>query len=466
MKKIRIYSTIAMLSLATFSCKKWLEIKPENALAAEEVINNKATAQQVLNGCYDVLGNIYDGHVQAISEMLADNLNSPSNNDNLKADYNRQSNVFNDFNKAVYLDFYRIVFRANTLIDNIDLVADASENEKNKMVAEAQFLRALCHWQVCRLWSQPYGYSADNSHLGVPNRTTASSAPIQRNTVKENYDFILSDLQFAYENLPLSNGVYATKYSAAGLLAEVYFLMNDFGNSVFYSSEVINSGQFSLIPNHNRFPQVTGASNNNNSEMIFGIVSTEYSTGQFDRRCEFFIDRYKESSGLADFILSADFGNLMALDSAADSRFDAWISLSSNKYFLRKTTMNSSYSVPIVQLTALKLIRAEALAETGTDLTTAIDDVNDIRNRAFATGTNELPSNASASDIIEAARIEYRIETIAEGRWLDQLKRRGTMGENILIRDAPWNCAGMVLQFHADENTAVGFQLNPEGGCN
>jgi hypothetical protein len=39
------------------------------------------------------------------------------------------------------------------------------------------------------------------------------------------------------------------------------------------------------------------------------------------------------------------------------------------------------------------------------------------------------------------------------------------MGEDILIRDASWDCPGMSLQFSNSENTVDGFVLNEEGGC-
>jgi hypothetical protein len=49
---------------------------------------------------------------------------------------------------------------------------------------------------------------------------------------------------------------------------------------------------------------------------------------------------------------------------------------------------------------------------------------------------------------------------------MEQLKRRGAKGENIIIRGAPWNCPGMALQFPNGEFTSALFTGNPEGGCN
>ena len=70
------------------------------------------------------------------------------------------------------------------------------------------------------------------------------------------------------------------------------------------------------------------------------------------------------------------------------------------------------------------------------DLAAAIADINTIRARAFGAGNNDLSETATAQEVIDAARDEFRKETACEGLWTDQLLRRGAMGEDITIRDA------------------------------
>jgi len=38
--------------------------------------------------------------------------------------------------------------------------------------------------------------------------------------------------------------------------------------------------------------------------------------------------------------------------------------------------------------------------------------------------------------------------------------------EDIIIRGAPWDCNGMVVQFPLGEIVVPNFQDNPVGGCN
>jgi len=86
-------------------------------------------------------------------------------------------------------------------------------------------------------------------------------------------------------------------------------------------------------------------------------------------------------------------------------------------------------------------------------------------DRAYGQGVVNLPAQANANDILTAVRYERRLEFFAEGDRIQQLKRLGAEGENIVIRNAPWNCPGMILQFPISEQTS-GFIMNQEGGCN
>jgi|694.fasta_scaffold18160_4 hypothetical protein len=466
MKKIL---TIALLfTLPLVSCKKWLDQPPTGSLR-EDLFNTAGDAQETLNSCYDALANLYDGRIQSVSELLSDNLSQPTTNNDLRSVYARQTTFFNSTTNKVYQDLFTVVWRCNTLIDNIDLIPDLSDSEKNRLIAEARFLRGFCHWSAVKLWAQPYDSDTDNSHPGIPIRDKAAADPLLRSTVKEVYDFVIGDLKYAQTNLPESNSIYATKFSASGVLANVYFLMNDYENAISNCNDVINSGQFSLMSQLDRFPLIEQG-NNMISEFVFGTVSTIYDPGNgslaTDRRNGSFVSNYQVNNGIAELILSEEFSTYLNLNQA-DQRIAAWTEVANNRTFLKKFYTTQLYSVPIIHLTELKLIRAEAQASRGGgDLAQARQDINDILNRAFEPGTNEVPENATAAEIVEQARRQYRIETIGEGKYVEQLRRRGAMGEDITIRGAPYNCPGMAIQFPNAESTVIGFELNPESGCN
>ena len=120
--------------------------------------------------------------------------------------------------------------------------------------------------------------------------------------------------------------------------------------------------------------------------------------------------------------------------------------------------------IPLIHLTALKLIRAESIAETGGDLQTAIADLSEIRLRA---GLPVVPVVSDAAEVRRIARIERRHELVGEGNRLHELKRQAVLDdEGLLIRNAPWNCPGMVCQIPDNELAGnINYPPNEEGGC-
>ncbi len=448
-------ASFAIVALVFTGCDKMLEFEPGDVIIATDALQTADDAQRLLNSNYDVLANLYDGRVQNCAELLSSNLAIPENNNDYVSVYNRATNFFTSFTNGIYTDFYRAIYRGNVLLENFDLIEGLSASEQTRMEAEVRFIRALCHYQVVRLWAQPYGYTSSNSHLGIPIRDAASQEPLPRNTVGEVYAFIQEDLEFAYNNLPITNGVYATRSSAAAVLAQVHFMKQEFLLASNYAGEVINSGLFTLEDDLDRYEEGFVSSEN-----VFGIVSNP-----LDVRNEGFRDNYRSDNNPSPTLtFDQEVANILG-QTPSDNRND-WYQQDAGLVKVTRFNDKEFYNIPVIHLTEIMLIRAEALGELNSELDQAIDYINLIRDRAFGEGFNDLDPNSTAEEVIEAARLEYFKETLCEGKLIDQLKRRGTMGENITVRNAPWDCPGMAIQFPNGETSAAGFILNEEGGCN
>ena len=63
-----------------------------------------------------------------------------------------------------------MIYRCNVLLENMDLVTDLSAEQKARTTAEAKFLRAIGHFELVRMFANPYGFTGDNSHDGIPLR--------------------------------------------------------------------------------------------------------------------------------------------------------------------------------------------------------------------------------------------------------------------------------------------------------
>jgi hypothetical protein len=340
-------------------------------------------------------------------------------------------------------------------MESFPLAADLNEADRNRMEGEAKFIRAMCHFTAVRLFAHPWGYSADNSHPGIGLALKADRTPLARGSVAEAYASIISDLKDAATLLPESNGNYATKYAAQALLAEVYFQQGEYGDAAAQASAVINSARFTFSDTLNRFTP-KGA-----TEAIFSVVST----GINDNRGGGFRDNY--SPGLPLCQVSRQFFSTVNTDTA-DKRLVYFETLNKGQANeLVKTNLYNAplFDVPVLHLTRLHLIRAEALAKTGTDLSTAIADMNAIIGRAYSNNNRILAAGSTATQIIEAARYQRRMELMFEGDRIHDLKRLAAVEkQNIIVRGHSWDCKGFILQFPISDQTSI-FPLNPTGGC-
>lgn len=461
MKKYIILS-YAALGILLSSCDDFLNVEPRGAdqLPAEEVLNNPEGIQSVLRSAYTVLGSelMYGGRNAIIADLLADDLNGESLTQDYGAVYNHRTSVFGDYKNGHYAEPYIAIYRANLVMENLDIIQD--EELKNRLLGEALFIRAISHFEVVRLYAQPYGFTEDNSHLGIPIRTESRPSAATRATVQEVYTRIISDLEEAAKLLPQRNRGYADKYAAWGFLAKVYFQMNRFEEAYSYANMVIESGEFTLAEGYgNRF------SAEGTEEAVFELISD----GVAANRTNGLRGNYRSNVENQQPTLTV--ANRFMVNLTQEDARNEWFSTELFPGLIVTTKFNFDVANnPVIHLTELKLIRAESAAELSIagkngNLELARQDLNDILQRAYG-GNRELTENATAATIVATAREQRRLEMFGEGDRIHELKRRGAKGENITIRGASWDCPGMVLQFPQGEiSSNPGFQENPEGGC-
>jgi starch-binding outer membrane protein, SusD/RagB family len=447
-----ILMAVAAISL-TGACKKF-EIRPEGLVEEQFAINSERDVQHLLNATYSVLtsGNFYGGRLQYVSELMADRGDGTALQSYEADIYYLRSNP-DDGTGGIYAEPYVAIQRANTVLENMDKVSAAN---KDRFEGESKFLRAICHWELVKLFGQPYGFSPNNTHPGIIIKTTAAfEANRSRNTVKEVYDAIISDLMRAQAILPNTASAYPTRWSARAYLAKVYFQMNRFDSAYKYANDVIaNSGAtFDNTANfvNNRFGIAP------TTETLFGLIQDGTTGARFQGLRNFGNPNVNMNLPV--------YANVFSEGNSLTDRRKAWYKDSAGvksvkKYFIERLTL------PLAHITEMKLIRAESAGELSQNLSIAINDLNDIINRAY-TAPATLPNNAPASLVISKAREQRRLELVYElGDRLQQIKRIGAKGEPSFSRSAPWNCNGMILVFPAAEvSVNPNFQPNPRGGC-
>ena len=457
MKFSKITIPVLAVTIGFTACKK-IEITPDGTVETSQAITRESDVKDVLNAAYSPLagGSFYGGRLQKVSEYLADQANGASVT-GYDGDIVNYRSSPNGGTFDVYKEPYYIIQRANKVLENIGLVT-SSTAAKDNYSGQAKFLRAVGHFELVRLFAQPYGYTSGNTQPGIVIRTISEQELGRaRNTVDEVYTTVLNDLRDAQNLLPATNGIYPTKWAAKGYLAKVFFQMNKFDSAWKYANEVI-TGSTAVFDNDSNF--VTKRFNNPvSSEAIFYLVNDPNNVRFGGLRND-----GATAIGLALPITSATYNAGIA--NSKDFR-RKWYTNTAGIYGINKYKANP-FVLPVLHITEMKLIRAESAAELNTNLATAIADINDITNRAYNATLPPLLAGASAATIKNRVRNERKLEMIYEtGDRLQEIKRIGAKGEpSVSHGGAVWNCNGMVLQFPASEfNVNANFIPNLTGGC-
>ncbi|MEL6852648.1 MAG: RagB/SusD family nutrient uptake outer membrane protein, partial [Bacteroidota bacterium] len=135
---------------------------------------------------------------------------------------------------------YNVIFRANRVLENLDVVTDA--NQKAQFEGEAKFARALSHFNLVRA----YGAVPLVDQVIIQTDT----AYFGRTDVATVLSFIATDLRTAAGNLAnasASDAGRATSGAASGLLAKVMLTQGDYAGAEGVLNGLIAGGEYALL---------------------------------------------------------------------------------------------------------------------------------------------------------------------------------------------------------------------------
>ncbi len=433
MKKI-FYYLIALLSIVSIGCKKFLTQEPYNNLAINDVFKDLEGASTSLAGCYENLRSS-DYYLRTFSiypEVTAGNIKySRSANQALFLSYNfTNDEVVNDMN-LFYRKAYSIIYNCNTIIANVQNITDANSFQKNKMLADAYSIRALVHFDLARVFGQAYNYTTDASHscIAIKNSVTPVLAAAQPlNTCKQVYDQVMSDLDSAIILFPNSVKIFSTgddrTYfsldAAKALQSRVTLYKNDWNKTVTLTTEIINSTRYNLVSN----PNYVASWRQKNSPSISTESIFEIAFG--DRIAGSLGDYYNaKSTSFGQLATTTDLLNLFSVGDvrAKVTMFkDSIINSTAYSFTKKYQGMNdSANNIKVLRLSELFLNRAEANAELN-NLTAALIDLNIIRKRANPASINIVSTDKQT--ILDEIFIERRRELCFEGHTFFDYSRK------------------------------------------
>ncbi|NOU58667.1 RagB/SusD family nutrient uptake outer membrane protein [Marinifilum caeruleilacunae] len=436
MKKL-IY--IGLLALGFASCSDFLDIDDETKISNDRLFSTLSGVEEALNGAYYEMGatNYYGTQMIMAAEVKGGNLKiddlnfeSPFSFYYIPAfEFTHTVEGEDDYFDGCYGQIYEVISAANMVIENIDYVEDASDLQKLQAVAEAKAIRALAHFDLARLYAQPYSYTANAQHLGIPylQKNIAYHELTSRDLLYDNYENIIADLLEAEQNLGTAIGVeeaksakfYMSKVAAQALLARVYLYKSDWDKAREYATKVIESGSASLLPNSEVLDYYSN--NTPTNEDLFAIDNGGRNNaaplsdriGISENRDRFYL---LPSNDIIDLYDDEDvrkqlFGEQEAKD-VVQSLTAKWTEMADKDHY-----------IPVVRLAEMYLIRAEAsLNLPAIDEVQARADLDVIRKRANPNATNLQLSGAALK---EELFLERRRELAFEGHLFFDIVRMG-----------------------------------------
>ena len=409
MNKKLIY--IAILLITFTSCKKYFEVDNSDRDTIPNLFSTIEGFRSSIAGTYGLTFDYYVSEFYYYPEVAGNMVDVTKTGLNVMK---QQQDFLSDPEEEIQAVGY-IWRRILTTIANANNIIEQApgflknnpdhKTEIDQIKAQALFIRALAHFDLCRAYAQPWNYSVDGGHPGVPIvlKNPAPEDAVSRATVAEVYDQVIKDLKEAetlFGSTTPKSTYYASKKSAQALLARVYLYSGKWDDAIGYATNVIDNSALAYDGDY------TAMFNN----LIPGVESIFRLNGKIRSK------KLGQMYSLKDPIyVPAD--TLMSLFSdPTDIRLALFqaSSGSAGKYQTRKWTITvqfdgstEKYEPMVLRTSEMYLIRAEAnLAKDRLDL--CADDLKVMIGRALSKAPADVTLSDLSKDGLKKTLIEER----------------------------------------------------------
>lgn len=450
MGKIKKWSVLLLLTIglgwSSQSCD-FLDVDPIGQTSIPVFFSDMEGIRSALPGAYSGVYKYYDSQFLRYPELAGNmvHLNIVGGNADMIDQYNFTSDPESETGAVGYI--WRYIYEAMANINNIiqyqpDLLQafPKHQQELEQIMGEALFLRALAHFDLVRVYAQPYNYTSDASHPGIPVllKTPGADDNVGRSSVAFVFQQIVADLERSIELLKdknVHNPYHASVWAAYGLRARAALYMEDWENAIRYAGLLID--ELPLSTGENYLAMFNGMIPGD--EMIFRVNGLEKSSS--------LSSFYSPTSPAA---IPAD--TLLAL---FDDPNDIRLQLLQNedgapacrKYFITANVsdLDKHYDPIVLRLSEMYLIRAEAYANTNRG-SEAVGDLKAIMARASGLSPDDLNVSEDEATLLIMIDKERARELAFEGhRFYDIIRRKQS-----LIRPVKTNSTVQEISYPSD----------------
>jgi starch-binding outer membrane protein, SusD/RagB family len=460
-------AALLLASAAACTDDAFLSEVPEDFIGPENFFRNADDAIAAINGVYasfntpngygvdDYYGRNLYMLVDYPGEQLTSRFGATHDRGSLD---NFNYTVEHPYLPTVWGAAYSAIASANAVIANVPEIEGMDAALRDRVVAEARFLRAIHYFNLVRLFG--------DVPLRLEYVTRLEEAlPRPRNPAAEVYAAVVADLEYAAATLPATyagvsgaNTGRATRAAAQALLAKVHLqqaLVHGGGaaslqKSIAASQAVISSGRYQLLTDYER---VFALNNENNAEIIFAVQNTRVAGmggrlaqhvapqgsglsgantpgASFYSEYPFFrdwsnTDRRKAGTWLISYTHPTH-GNLTWSRTMTNTQLQQFGTTGGGptprKYLDPQAGTGGAEEAdyPLLRYADVLLMLAEAENELNGPTATAFDAVDAVRLRA---GLGRLDRTMNQSQLRNAIQVERRYEFVLEGQTFFDMQR-------------------------------------------
>lgn len=339
---------------------------------------------------------------------------------------------------------YNVVTMSNATLHNLENYCsnDVSESVKNAAIGECYLMRGWAYFYLLRGWGANILFEDNQEMVDNPIRPLNPESDVLK--------FIVRDFRRAIEMLPeTGTDHHPSKYAAKAALAKALLAQSGWDNTtkgdhnrnttllnevVQLCDEVINCGQYSLMPN---YEDLFKAQNNDNSETILAMRWADPNTGEWGAMNALYSDlAFPEVTDVnvwgGSLHASIDMIDIYNEDPADSIRRDATF-FTPNEYYSYIKSADGGYTYAHNWIQCKKGVlgtKADVapcnLAQMASPLFTYIQrlaDVYLIKAEALL-GNDDVTSNAEALAAFNAVRTRAQVDPYTSITFDDILRER------------------------------------------
>jgi hypothetical protein len=184
-----------LILVALSSCKKYLDVIPDNVATIENAFNMRSQAQKFLFTCYSYMpkeGDLGDDPGLLAGDEIWD-LPTKGGYFYIARGFQKRTSPYGDR----WTSLYRALRDCNIFLENIGKVPDLNEEERARWTAEVKFLKAYYHFYLVRMYG-PIPLIKDNLAIDAD----ANIVRVSRDPVDSCFNYIKQLIDEASPSLP------------------------------------------------------------------------------------------------------------------------------------------------------------------------------------------------------------------------------------------------------------------------